>query len=260
VEVVILPDTTSVGVLAADIVESVVRGSSRPVIGLATGSSPLPAYVELIRRHRVDGLSFANASAFLLDEYVGLSPDHPQRYRSVIERDFTGLIDIPAAAVGSLDGNATDIPAECAAYEATIVAAGGIDVQFLGIGSDGHLAFNEPGSSLASRTRVKTLTSRTRQDNARFFSELDEVPHHVLTQGLATILAARHLLLLACGEAKSNAIRDAVEGPISAMCPASILQLHPHATVLIDEQAASRLAQSDHYRETYIQKPSWQGM
>jgi glucosamine-6-phosphate deaminase len=258
VEVVILSDADAVGHLAADALEAVVRRTAEPVLGLATGSSPLAAYAELVRRHRVDGLSFANATMFLLDEYVGLGPSHPQRYRAVIEREFTGLIDVLAERVHSPDGNAADVPAECAAYEAAIKAAGGVDIQILGIGSDGHLAFNEPGSSLASRTRLKTLTATTREDNARFFATVEQVPRHVLTQGLATILSARHLLLLAFGAAKAMAVRDAVEGPLTATCPASILQLHPHATVLLDEDAAVRLARIGQYRTAYAGKPGWQ--
>jgi glucosamine-6-phosphate deaminase len=260
VEVVILPNSDAVGLLAADAVEAVVRRLARPVLGLATGSSPLAAYAELVRRHRQEQLSFANATMFLLDEYLGLPPSHPQSYRAVIEREFTGFIDVPAAQVHSPDGNTVDVEAECEAYEAAIATAGGVDIQILGIGSDGHLAFNEPGSSLASRTRLKTLTATTREDNARFFASEAEVPQHVLTQGLATILAARHLLLLATGEAKSAAVRDAVEGPVTATCPASILQLHPHATVLLDEHAATKLARADHYRLAHAGKPDWQGL
>ena len=145
-------------------------------------------------------------------------------------------------------------------YEALIAEAGGVDVQILGIGSDGHLAFNEPGSSLASRTRIKTLTAQTRKDNARFFDSPDHVPIHVLTQGLGTILQARHLLLIATDEGKADAVAAAVEGPVSASCPASALQLHPHATLLVDPAAAGRLVRLDYYREVYAAKPAWQGL
>ena len=145
-------------------------------------------------------------------------------------------------------------------YEALIEAAGGIDVQLLGIGSDGHLAFNEPGSSLASRTRIKTLTAQTRKDNARFFGSAEEVPTHVLTQGLGTILRARHLLLIATGDGKADAVAAAVEGPVSASCPGSVLQLHPHVTVLLDPAAAARLQRLEYYREVYAAKPAWQGL
>ena len=145
-------------------------------------------------------------------------------------------------------------------YEEALLAAGGVDLQVLGIGSDGHLAFNEPGSSLASLTRIKTLTDVTRADNARFFGSRDEVPRHVLTQGLGTILRARHLLLVAAGAGKAEAVAAAVEGPVSASCPASVLQLHPHASVLLDDEAAAGLRRADHYREVYAGKPAWQGL
>ena len=172
------------------------------MLGLATGSSPSPVYAELVRRFEAGEVSFAAASAFTLDEYLGLPPGHPEGYRQVIEREFASLVDLPADHLHTPDGQTHDVPAACAAYEKAIAAAGGVDLQLLGIGSDGHLAFNEPGSSLASRTRVKTLTPRTRADNARFFDSLDQVPHHVLTQGLGTILEARHLVMLATGNGR----------------------------------------------------------
>ena len=259
-EVVVLPDPDAVARLAADAVLQVLRSRPRPVLGLATGSTPLRTYAELRRRHAEEGLSFAAATAFLLDEYVGLPPDHPERYRAVVDRELTTPTDLRPDAVHAPDGNAVDVPAECARYDAAIRAAGGVDVQLLGIGGDGHLGFNEPGSSLASRTRIKTLTARTRTDNARFFARPDDVPHHVLTQGIGTILEARHLLLLATGAAKADAVAAAVEGPLSAGCPASALQLHPHATVVLDEAAAKGLARAAYYREVYAGKPAWQGL
>ena len=154
----------------------------------------------------------------------------------------------------------TDVPTAGAAYEAQLRDAGGVDLQLLGVGTDGHLAFNEPGSSLASTTRLKTLTAETRRDNARFFGSVDDVPRHVLTQGLGTILRAGHLLLIATGAGKAEAVAAAVEGPLTASCPASVLQLHPHATVLLDPAAASLLERTDHYREVYEAKPDWQGL
>lgn len=259
-EVVILRDAAAVARLAADAVEAVLRRAARPVIGLATGSSPLATYAELRRRHREHGLSFAHATAFLLDEYVGLPAGHPQRSHAVIDAEVAGPLGLDPAAVHSPDGDAEDVVAACAQFEAAITAAGGVDVQLLGIGTDGHLGFNEPGSSLASRTRIKTLTARTRADNARFFERADDVPHHVLTQGLATILDARHLLLLAYGAGKADAVAAAVEGPLSASCPASVLQVHPHASVLLDEAAAKGLERAGYYREVYAGKPGWQGL
>ena len=257
-EVVILGDAAEIARVGADVVSAVLRGRAAPVLGLATGSSPVPLYTELVRRHREAGLSFAHARAFLLDDYVGLPPDHPQRYAAVIRRDFTGSIDLPAAALDWPHGDAADLPAECRRYEAAIAAAGGVDLQILGIGADGHLAFNEPGSSLSSRTRVKTLTARTREDNARFFAGVDEVPHHVVTQGLGTILEARHLLMVATGDGKAGPVARALEGPVSAACPASILQLHERATVLLDPAAATLLEHREHYEETWAARPAWQ--
>ncbi|MFJ5861214.1 glucosamine-6-phosphate deaminase [Pseudarthrobacter sp. NPDC092439] len=258
-EIVILPTPADVARTAADAIEQQVRRGPS-VLGLATGSTPLGTYAELIRRHRAGGLSFANAQAFLLDEYVGLPAGHPQSYHSVIREEFTGSVDFAPDAVHGLNGMAEDLEAEAAQYEERISASGGVDIQILGIGTDGHVGFNEPMSSLASRTRIKTLTRQTRQDNARFFESAADVPEHVLTQGLGTIRRARHLLLLAMGDAKAEAIAAAVEGPVAALCPASALQLHPHVSVLVDEAAASRLAHRDYYTDTFGRKPAWQGL
>ena len=259
-EVVIAPEA-QLAALAADAVERLLRVKPAAVLGLATGSSPLRVYDELARRHGAGGLSFAQARGFMLDEYVGLPADHPERYRTVIERDLVSRVDFAPGAVQGPDGLAEDLPGACAAYEAAIAQAGGVDLQILGIGTDGHIAFNEPGSSLASRTRIKTLTWQTRQDNARFFGgDLDKVPHHCLTQGLGTIMAARHLVLLATGRHKAEAVHQLVEGPVSAMWPATIMQHHPHATVLVDDAAAGRLQLADYFRQTYADKPAWQGI
>ncbi|WP_448629819.1 glucosamine-6-phosphate deaminase [Cellulomonas soli] len=245
--------------LAADAIERLLRARPQAVLGLATGSSPLAVYDELARRHAEEGLSFARARAFMLDEYVGLPADHPERYRTVIETEIAGRVDLAPDAVHGPDGLADDLAAACEAYERAIADAGGVDLQLLGIGTDGHVAFNEPGSSFASRTRIKTLTRQTRLDNARFFGgDVDAVPQHCLTQGLGTIMAARHLVLLATGRGKAEAVHQLVEGPVSAMWPATILQHHPHVTVLVDEAAASRLQLAGYYRETYDAKPGWQ--
>jgi glucosamine-6-phosphate deaminase len=257
VEVVIT--STPEGVVA-DAIEALLDRKPDAVLGLATGSSPLPVYDELTRRHEEGRLSFAGSTAFLLDEYVGLPTDDAQSYRTVIEREFTARVDFDRHRVHGPDGQAADLPAACAAYEAAIADAGGVDLQLLGVGSDGHIGFNEPGSSLASRTRLKTLTAQTRADNARFFASIDDGPRHVLTQGVGTILTARHLVLIATGESKAEAIAKTVEGPVTAFFPASALQLHPHASVVVDEAAASHLALSDYYRQTYAGKPDWQGL
>jgi glucosamine-6-phosphate deaminase len=247
--------------LAAGTIETLLRSRPDAVLGLATGSSPLPIYDELVRLHLEDGLSFAGARAFTLDEYVGLPREHPERYRNVIEHEIVERVDFAPGAVRGPDGLAADLPAACAAYEAAIAEAGGVDLQILGIGTDGHVGFNEPGSSLASRTRIKTLTEQTRADNARFFGgDVDQVPQHCLTQGLATIMRARHIVLIASGRAKADAVHHLVEGPVSAMWPATILQHHPHVSVLLDNAAASRLQLADYYRSTYAAKPAWQGL
>lgn len=259
-EVVILNGSKQIAKLAADAVEDLLRRRPDAVLGLATGSSPLPVYDELAARHERDGLDFSRASGFALDEYVGLPPGHPESYREVVRREFTNRVNIRPENVHGPDGAAADIPAACRAYEEAIAAAGGVDLQLLGVGTDGHIAFNEPGSSFASRTRIKSLIEQTRRDNARFFSSLADVPHHVLTQGLGTIMEARHVILLATGAQKAQAVREFVEGPVAAICPASILQFHPHATVLLDEAAASALKLADFYRHTYDNKPAWQGI
>jgi glucosamine-6-phosphate deaminase len=262
VEVVIVDEPEAAGRLVGGAVADLVARRPDAVLGLATGSSPLVVYRDLARRHQAGELSLARARAFLLDEYVGLPADHPERYRAFIARELERHVDVAPAAVQGPDvaGEGPALLDACAAYEDAIAAAGGVDLQLLGVGSDGHIGFNEPGSSLASRTRLKTLTERTRADNARFFRSIDEVPRHVLTQGVGTILEARHLVLLAFGAGKADAVARAVEGPVTAMVPASALQLHPHATVVVDRPAAARLAQAGYYLETWDHKPSWQGL
>ncbi|MGH3677372.1 MAG: glucosamine-6-phosphate deaminase [Mycobacterium sp.] len=260
-EVVILQNANEIGVVAADAIDSLLSRKPTAVLGLATGSSPRAIYDLLAARCDTGLISFRRAHGFILDEYVGLPADHPQRYRNVIDTEFVSRVDFAPGAVQGPDGLAADIPAACAAYENAIRAAGGVDLQILGIGTDGHIAFNEPGSSLASRTRIKTLTRQTRIDNARFFGgDLESVPTHCLTQGLATIMEVRHLILVATGRSKAEAVHHLVEGAVSALWPATILQLHPHVTVLLDEAAARRLQLVDYYREAYRSKPTWQGI
>ena len=260
-EVIILPDAAAIGAVAADAIEALLHRKPDAVLGLATGSSPLSIYDELATRHGAGRLSFRQVRGFTLDEYVGLPADHPERYRNVIDTVFVDRVDFAEGAVQGPDGLAADIPAACAAYEAAIADAGGVDLQILGIGTDGHIGFNEPGSSLASRTRIKTLTEQTRRDNARFFGDdIEAVPTHCLTQGLGTILDARHVVLVATGRSKAEAVHHLVEGAVSAMWPASVLQHHPHVTVLLDDAAARRLQLAEYYRETYRAKPDWQGI
>lgn len=259
-EVIILPTEKDVSHAAATRIRRIIESKAHPVLGLATGSSPLGTYRELIRMHRDEDLDFSAVRTFNLDEYLGLAPSHPASYSSFMRENlFTHInLDPARSAVpsGLVSGKETET--YCAQYEEEIRRAGGIDLQLLGIGSDGHIGFNEPGSSLASRTRIKTLTQRTRDDNARFFSSPDDVPHHVITMGIGTIMESREILLIAFGESKSAAVAAAVEGPITASCPASVLQMHPQARLMLDEAAASRLQRSDYYRWVFNQKPSWQ--
>ncbi|WGP06776.1 glucosamine-6-phosphate deaminase [Bacillus subtilis] len=258
---VVIADEYTLAELAADAIERLLRTEAAPVIGLATGSSPLRIYDELTTRHKNEGLSFAHAQAFMLDEYVGIADDHPQRYRNVIDTEIATRVDFAEGAVHGPEGSADDLAAASADYEHKIAEAGGIDLQILGIGSDGHIAFNEPGSSLASRTRVKSLTHQTRLDNARFFDgDVEQVPKLCLTQGLGTIMEAKHLMLVATGGNKAEAVHQMVEGPISAMWPATVLQMHPHVTVMLDDAAASRLQLGDYYRHAYENKPEWQSL
>lgn len=226
----------------ARIVAELVRKKPDCVLGFATGSSPLGMYQELIRMHREDGLDFSKVTTFNLDEYVGLPPEHEQSYHYFMWENLFKHINVGPRHVNIPHGMADDIEGHCVWYEEQIEKCGGIDLQLLGIGGNGHIAFNEPGSSLGSRTRIKTLTEKTRQDNACFFDSMDQVPKYAITMGIGTIMDARKLLMLASGKAKANAIKNTTEGPISAMVPATIVQMHRHATLLIDEAAASSLS------------------
>ncbi|HYP46017.1 MAG TPA: glucosamine-6-phosphate deaminase [Propionibacteriaceae bacterium] len=257
-QVVIVESPAEVGRVAAAKIAMVIRQRADAVIGLATGSSPLAIYAELARRVRHEGLDCSAVRAFALDEYVGLAADHPESYRSVIRREVVEPLGLDPSRVHVPDGTAVDVVAACAAYEQRISDVGPVDVQILGIGANGHIGFNEPTSSFASRTRIKTLTPKTRSDNARFFAAADEVPTHCLTQGLATILDARQLVLVAQSERKAGAVADMVEGPLTSMCPGSALQLHAAATVIIDQAAAGKLALADYYRYAYDHLPEWQ--
>ncbi|KQR19129.1 hypothetical protein ASF79_15775 [Agreia sp. Leaf335] len=254
-QVIIVANADAVGRIASAKIAAIVGADPTAVIGLATGSSPSDTYRALHGRVTKGEISFAGATGFALDEYVGISVSDPQSYASVITRDVVDPLGFDPVRVHVPDGRAVDLAAAAEAYEAAIKAAGGIDVQILGIGSNGHIGFNEPTSSFASRTRVKTLAPRTREDNARFFRSLDEVPIHCITQGLGTILEARELVLVAHGESKANAIADSVEGPVTSFVPGSALQLHRHATVIVDEAAASRLRLADYYRYVTLNEP-----
>jgi len=258
-EVIVVESAEAAGSLVADHIAAQVAAQPRYTLGVATGSTPLPVYAAL-RAHASAGVDFSQVSAFALDEYVGLPWGHPESYRAVINREVAEPLGLRADRVHVPDGSLANIGTAGESYERALIEHGGVDVQLLGIGATGHLGFNEPGSSFGSLTRVKTLTERTRVDNARFFASLDEVPIHCVTQGLGTILRARHLVLLAFGESKASAVAAAVEGPVTASMPGSAIQLHAHVTVVLDPAAASGLAFREYYRWAQLNKPDWQGL
>ncbi|MEY4385659.1 MAG: Glucosamine-6-phosphate deaminase [Verrucomicrobiota bacterium] len=255
-EIIIQPTPEAATKIAARIVARLLREKPNAVLGMATGSTPLLLYRELVAMK----LDWSKVTAFNLDEYVGLPSEHAQSYHSFMWENLFRHVNIAKKNVHIPDGNTKDIPGFCAKYEQQIKAAGGIDLQVLGIGTDGHIGFNEPTSSLASRTRIKTLTQQTRRDNARFFGSEADVPHHVITMGIGTIMEAKQILLLAFGPKKSRAIAEAVEGPITAVNPASVLQMHPITKVCLDAAAASGLQRADYYRWVYDNKPAWQAL
>jgi glucosamine-6-phosphate deaminase len=253
-EIIIQPSAEAATKIAVRIMARLLREKPNLVLGLATGSTPLLLYRELI----VMNLDWRNVTTFNLDEYVDLPREHPQSYHNFMWENLFRHTNIAKRNVHIPDGNARDIPKFCAKYEQQIRAACGIDLQVLGIGTDGHIGFNEPTSSLASRTRIKTLTERTRGDNSRFFGSKTQVPYHVITMGIGTIMEARQILLLAFGRKKARAIAEAVEGPVTSMNPASLLQMHPMTKVCLDSDAASRLTRTDYYRQAFENKPCWQ--
>lgn len=247
--VVILPKADDVSRRAADVIVDCVCKKPTAVLGLATGGTPLGTYGELIRAYEAGRVSFGTVTTFNLDEYVGLGPEHSQSYHCFMRENLFAKADFDSARCHVPDGLAEDYDEYCASYEQNIRDAGGIDLQLLGIGGDGHIAFNEPGSSLASRMRLKGLTEQTRRDNARFFAQGEVVPNLAVTMGVGTILDARSILLLATGANKSEAVRAFIEGPVTAQITASALQLHPRVTVLLDEPAAQGLQRHDYYQQ-----------
>jgi glucosamine-6-phosphate deaminase len=254
-EVIICKDYETMSTEAARVVAGVMNNKPNAVLGLATGSTPLALYKELIRMHRDEGLNFMHVTTFNLDEYVGLPPGHDQSYRYFMDENLFKHINLPIQNTYVPSGTTDNYAAFCQWYEDRIEQCGGIDIQVLGIGSDGHIAFNEPGSSLASRTRIKTLAEQTINDNARFFDRKEDVPVYAITMGVGTILEAERIVLVANGESKADAIAAALEGPVSTMCPASALQLHPDATVVLDAPAASKLKLREYYEWVQTKMP-----
>ena len=244
---IIQPDYTGISQWAAEYVVSKINAAQptaqKPfVLGLPTGSSPLGMYRALVAAHQAGRVSFEHVVTFNMDEYVGIPEEHPESYHTFMWKNFFQHIDIKKENVHILNGNASDLEAECKAYEAAIEAVGGIDLFLGGIGPDGHIAFNEPGSSLRSRTRIKTLTSDTRIANSRFFdNEPEKVPAHALTVGVGTVMDAKEVLILVNGHNKAEALHAAVEGGITQKWTISALQMHEHGTIVCDESATDKL-------------------
>lgn len=253
-EIIIQPTPEAATSVAARVIMRQLRDKPDSVLGLATGSTSLLLYRALIGLR----LEWDQVTTFNLDEYVGLAPDHPHSYHSFMRENLFRHVEIDPENIHIPGGMARDVPKFCALYEKEIKKAGGIDLQVLGIGTDGHIGFNEPTSSLASRTRIKTMTQQTRRDYSRFFGSEGAVPYHVITMGIGTIMDAKQIVLLAFGEQKAKAVAQAVEGPLTAICPASILQLHPTVKVFLDEAAASQLQRTEYYRWVFSNKPEWQ--
>ena len=243
-EIIIKSDYSEISSECAMIVANQIKAKSDTVLGLATGSTPLGLYNELIRLHLNEGLDFSNVATFNLDEYVGLSNDHPQSYNVFMRDNLFSKINIKKENIHIPNGNAPH-EKECERYESLLKSSGGIDLQILGFGSDGHIAINEPSSSLGSRTRLKTLTQETVEDNSRFFDNISDVPRFAITMGVGTIMEAKRILLMASGASKSIPITMAIEGPISSMCSASAIQMHPKTMVIIDENAAKDLKEKN---------------
>jgi len=255
-EVIVQPNYEKMSKVAAQLVVDVLNTKPNAVLGMATGSTPLGLYQELVRLHREEDLDFSRVTTFNLDEYVGLPVNHEQSYHYFMHENFFKHVNIQPQNINIPSGTTSNYPAFCEWYEQRIEECGGIDLQILGIGSDGHIAFNEPTSSLSSRTRLKTLSKQTIDDNARFFDRREDVPVYAITMGVGTILDARQLVLVASGKAKAKAIAQAVEGPVTSMITASALQMHRDATVIVDEDAASGLKMRDYYDFIYAAKPS----
>lgn len=246
-QVLILKDAETVARQAADHVTALLQRKPEAVLALPTGNTPLKMYSELARRQ----LDWRRATTFNLDEYVGLPPEHPGSYHTYMRENFLRHVNLPEESCRLPDGQAPDLQAACQAYEDEIHAHGGLDLAILGIGLDGHLAFNEPPSSIYCRTRVVRLATSTREANAAHFPNHELPPERAITMGIGTLLQARCILLLATGANKAAILQKAVEGPLAALVPATALQLHPQPVILADEAAAQHLELKDYYREAY---------
>jgi len=253
-EVIITSGYDEICEKAARIIQQEWQKKNNLVLGLATGETPLGVYKKIIEMNQRKEIDFSSSIAFSLDEYLGLEEDHPQSFAFYMKENFFKHINIKMENIFRLEGKPPDIETHCQEYEEKIKSYGGIDIQILGIGRNGHIGFNEPGSSLSSRTRVKTLAEETIRDNARFFTDEQEVPRFCLTMGIGTVMEAKIIILLASGKGKSDAIKSCVEGAVTASVPASALQLHPRVKILVDEEAGSLLTNKEYFRWVFKNK------
>lgn len=258
-EVIIQPTELDASRLVARLVAHDLIANPQLVLGLATGRTMEMVYRELVEMHRAQGLDFSKCSTFNLDEYVGLAPGDPHSYRSYMQQHLFELVNIDPARTHLPNGVAPDLDAECRLYEELIDRHSGIDLQLLGIGTAGHIGFNEPLSALRSRTRVKALSPATLKQNGPMFGGEDKMPRRAITMGVGTIIEARRCLLLATGESKAEVIAKAVEGPITSMVTATALQLHARCTVVVDKAAAAELKEKEYYRWIFENEPEWEG-
>jgi glucosamine-6-phosphate deaminase len=240
-QIVVCPDPHAAARKVAEIIAEAIRSNPRIVLGLATGSTPIEAYRELLRMHREGGLDFSGVHSFNLDEYLSLGPDHPQSFRFFMQQHLFDHVNIEPSQTHVPDGLATDVDGHTRDYEQQIRAAGGIDLQLLGIGSNGHIAFNEPGSPAESRTRAIDLTEDTIKANSRFFDSIDQVPRHAITMGIGTILESKRIVMMAIGDSKTDTVARAIQGDADPSHPASLLQRHDDVTYVLDVAAARRL-------------------
>ncbi len=253
-EVIITSSYDEICEKAARIIQQEWQKKNNLVLGLATGETPLGVYKKIIEMNQRKEIDFSSIIAFSLDEYLGLEEEHPQSFAFYMKENFFRHTNIKMENIFRLEGKPPDIETHCQEYEEKIKSYGGIDIQMLGIGRNGHIGFNEPGSSLSSRTRVKTLAEETIRDNARFFTDEQEVPRFCLTMGIGTVMEAKIIILLASGKGKSDAIKSCVEGAVTASVPASALQLHPRVKILVDEEAGSLLTNKDYFRWVFKNK------
>ena len=257
-EVILQPNQEAVAALVTRIVAHDLRANPHLVLGLATGSTMECIYRQLVLQHQTEKLDFSLCSTFNLDEYVGLLPSDPNSYRNYMERHLFRHVNVDPRNTHLPNGLAPNLDLECRQYEALIQRFGGIDLQLLGIGTAGHIGFNEPLSALRSRTRVKALTSATLKQNAHLFGGEAKMPRRAITMGVGTIIEARRCVLVATGDSKAEVIARAVEGPITSMVTATALQLHARCTVVVDEAAGARLTEKDYYRWIFDNEPEWE--